>query len=57
MSLEVPSVLALQPGGGGKTDKRLPLKSEHEDPSSDEPAHVRTVRMSADNMRRYFALE
>lgn len=56
LSLEVPSVLLLQPGGGGRTDKRLPLKAEPE-PGSQEPAHVRTVKMSADNMRRYFALD
>jgi len=54
LSLELPSVLLVAPNGTGRPAKRLPLKSEGSE--AEGGGHVRTVRMSAANLRRYFAV-
>ena len=60
LSLELPSVLLLAPdGAGGRGAKRLPLKAAGSgggEGGEEEGGAVRTVRMSAGNMRRFFAV-
>lgn len=59
LSLELPSVLLLAPdGAGGRGAKRLPLKAAGSGggEGEEEGGAVRTVRMSAGNMRRFFAV-